>query len=123
MDVATDLLVENAELNDVRVANVATVQGSGTISALANVSIGALFISGIGAGAVFATTYSAYCVYWAVRNKVPRSRRASAREVLKAVPPQAARPLLQRARACGHARKPLLNVTVSHATRGAIPIV
>ncbi len=52
--------------------------------AIANVSIGALFISGIGAGIVFASTYSAYCVYWAIRNKVPRSRRASAREVLQA---------------------------------------
>lgn len=44
---------------------------------IANVSIGALFMSGIGAGLVFATVYAAYCVGWALRYKVPRNRRAT----------------------------------------------
>jgi C4-dicarboxylate transporter DctM subunit len=52
--------------------------------AVANVSIGALFISGIGAGLVFALVYAAYCVYWAIRNNVPRAKRATLREVVTA---------------------------------------
>ena len=49
--------------------------------AIANVSIGALFMSGIGAGLVFALIYSAYCMAWATVNGVPRRRRASLREI------------------------------------------
>jgi C4-dicarboxylate transporter DctM subunit len=49
--------------------------------AIANVSIGALFMSGIGAGLVFALMYSGYCVIWAIRYRVPRSRRATLREL------------------------------------------
>jgi C4-dicarboxylate transporter DctM subunit len=45
--------------------------------AIANVSIGALFMSGIGAGLLFATVYAVYCVVWSIINKVPRSRRAT----------------------------------------------
>jgi C4-dicarboxylate transporter DctM subunit len=45
--------------------------------AIANVSIGALFMSGIGAGLLFATIYAIYCVAWAIINKVPRSPRAT----------------------------------------------
>jgi C4-dicarboxylate transporter DctM subunit len=51
---------------------------------VANVSIGALFMSGIGAGLVFAAVYSAYCVIWAIYNRVPRSRRASLHEIFVA---------------------------------------
>ena len=49
--------------------------------AIANVSIGALFMSGIGAGLLFAAVYAVYCVVWAIVNKVPRSRRATVVEV------------------------------------------
>jgi C4-dicarboxylate transporter DctM subunit len=49
--------------------------------AIANVSIGALFMSGIGAGLVFALMYSGYCVIWAIRYRVPRRRRATLREL------------------------------------------
>ena len=49
--------------------------------AVANVSIGALFMSGIGAGLVFALTYSLYCVVWAIRYKVPRQPRATLAEI------------------------------------------
>ena len=52
--------------------------------AIANVSIGALFMSGIGAGLLFATVYAAYCVLWAIIHKVPRRTRASLAEVEKA---------------------------------------
>jgi C4-dicarboxylate transporter, DctM subunit len=45
--------------------------------AIANVSIGALFMSGIGAGLFFAAVYATYCVVWAMINNVPRSPRAS----------------------------------------------
>jgi C4-dicarboxylate transporter DctM subunit len=45
--------------------------------AIANVSIGALFMSGIGAGLLFAAVYAVYCVAWAIINKVPRSPRAT----------------------------------------------
>ena len=53
--------------------------------AIANVSIGALFMSGIGAGVLFAAVYAAYCVVWAKINDVPRSRRATLAEMLRAV--------------------------------------
>jgi C4-dicarboxylate transporter DctM subunit len=49
--------------------------------AIANVSIGALFMSGIGAGLFFATVYATYCVVWAVLNNVPRSPRATIGEI------------------------------------------
>jgi C4-dicarboxylate transporter, DctM subunit len=49
--------------------------------AIANVSIGALFMSGIGAGLLFAAVYAIYCVVWATVNKVPRSRRATLAEL------------------------------------------
>ncbi len=52
--------------------------------AVANVSIGALFISGIGAGAVFTFAYCAYSVVWAIRNGVPRTARATLREIIAA---------------------------------------
>jgi C4-dicarboxylate transporter, DctM subunit len=48
---------------------------------VANVSIGALFMSGIGAGLFFALVYAAYCVTWAIVNKVPRAPRASLTEI------------------------------------------
>lgn len=48
--------------------------------AVANVSIGALFMSGIGAGLVFALVYSAYSVIWAKAAGVPLSPRATAAE-------------------------------------------
>lgn len=51
--------------------------------AIANVSIGALFMSGIGAGLVFALVYAVYCVVWAIVNKVPRSRRATLAELVQ----------------------------------------
>jgi C4-dicarboxylate transporter DctM subunit len=51
--------------------------------AIANVSIGALFMSGIGAGLVFAAVYAIYCVIWAIINEVPRSPRASLAEIAK----------------------------------------
>jgi C4-dicarboxylate transporter DctM subunit len=52
--------------------------------AIANVSIGALFMSGIGAGLFFALVYAAYCVIWAIVNKVPRSPRASLADIAQA---------------------------------------
>jgi C4-dicarboxylate transporter, DctM subunit len=52
--------------------------------AIANVSIGALFMSGIGAGLLFAAVYAVYCFIWAKANNVPRSRRATLSEVLLA---------------------------------------
>jgi C4-dicarboxylate transporter DctM subunit len=48
--------------------------------AVANVSIGALFMSGIGAGLFFALIYAIYCFIWAKLNDVPRSRHATFRE-------------------------------------------
>lgn len=53
--------------------------------AVANVSIGALFMSGIGAGLLFTVAYSAYCVAWAMANGVPRTPRATFGEVVSAV--------------------------------------
>lgn len=49
--------------------------------AIANVSIGALFMSGIGAGLVFAVIYSTYCMAWASVNGVPRRKRASLADI------------------------------------------
>jgi C4-dicarboxylate transporter DctM subunit len=48
--------------------------------AVAGASIGALFMSGIGAGAVFAVVYSTYCYGWAKWNRFPAAPRASLRE-------------------------------------------
>src|SRR5262245_4609706 len=48
---------------------------------VANVSIGALFMSGIGAGLTFAAVYGAYCYGWALSNNFPRSRRATLNEI------------------------------------------
>ena len=49
--------------------------------AVAGASIGALFISGIGAGAVFALVYSGYCYGWAKWNRFPTTPRASLAEI------------------------------------------
>jgi C4-dicarboxylate transporter, DctM subunit len=51
--------------------------------AVANVSIGALFMSGIGAGLFFAAVYGVYCFVWAKLNDVPRSRRATPAEFVQ----------------------------------------
>ncbi|WP_026380664.1 TRAP transporter large permease [Afifella pfennigii] len=51
---------------------------------VANVSIGALFMSGIGASLVFTTIYCGYCVAWATANGVPRTKRATFRQVVDA---------------------------------------
>lgn len=53
--------------------------------AIANVSIGALFMSGIGAGMLFAFAYCCYCVTYAVATGVPRTPRATFVEVWQAV--------------------------------------
>lgn len=52
--------------------------------AVANVSIGALFMSGIGAGLFFASVYAIYCFFWAKLNDIPRSRRATFQEFWRA---------------------------------------
>lgn len=52
---------------------------------VANVSIGALFMSGIGAGLLFTFVYSAYCVFWATTNNVPRNTRATLKEIKKSL--------------------------------------
>ncbi len=52
--------------------------------AVANVSIGALFMSGIGAGLLFTVAYCGYCVVWATANDVPRTPRATLREIGRA---------------------------------------
>jgi C4-dicarboxylate transporter DctM subunit len=44
--------------------------------AVAGASVGALFMSGIGAGLVFSTVYMAYCSIWARINDIPRTPRA-----------------------------------------------
>ena len=49
--------------------------------AVAGASIGALFMSGVGAGLVFSLVYMAYCYIWARVNDIPRSPRASLSEV------------------------------------------
>ncbi len=48
--------------------------------AVAGVSIGALFMAGIGAGAVFALLYGVYCVVWSIANQVERRPRATLEE-------------------------------------------
>jgi C4-dicarboxylate transporter DctM subunit len=52
--------------------------------AVAGASIGALFMSGIGAGAVFAAIYSGYCYGWARWNRIPVAPRASLVEIWQA---------------------------------------
>ncbi len=52
--------------------------------AVANASIGALFMSGIGAGLLFSLIYAVYCVSWAITHRVPRDRRATWPEVVGA---------------------------------------
>lgn len=53
----------------------------GTIS---NVSIGALFMSGVGSGLVFVTAYSAWCIRYAKKNHVPLMPRATFFEIIQA---------------------------------------
>ncbi|CAG35916.1 TRAP transporter large permease [Desulfotalea psychrophila] len=48
---------------------------------ISRVSIGALFLSGFGAGMVFVCVYSAWCVYHAYKTKVPLQQRATLREI------------------------------------------
>jgi C4-dicarboxylate transporter DctM subunit len=52
--------------------------------AVANVSIGALFMSGIGAGALFSLIYASYCVGASLIYRVPRDPRANLSEILLA---------------------------------------
>ncbi len=52
--------------------------------AVAGASIGALFMSGIGAGLVFAAIYMTYCYGYAVVCKLPTDPRATAPEIAKA---------------------------------------
>lgn len=52
--------------------------------AVANTSIGALFMSGIGAGLLFSSIYAVYCVAWAIHHGVPRDARASWPEIIAA---------------------------------------
>jgi C4-dicarboxylate transporter DctM subunit len=52
--------------------------------AVANASIGALFMSGIGAGLLFSLVYAVYCVGWAIQHRVPRDPRASFPEIVVA---------------------------------------
>jgi len=49
--------------------------------AVASVSVGALFISGIGAGIVFGTIYILYCYTYARVTGLPRTRRATLAEI------------------------------------------
>ena len=49
--------------------------------AVAGASIGALFMSGIGAGLVFSLVYICYCFGWAVWHHVPTDRRATWPEI------------------------------------------
>src|SRR5258706_1814292 len=51
---------------------------------VANVPIGALFMSGVGAGLVFAAVYGTYCYGWAVYHGLPRSPRATLPEIRRA---------------------------------------
>ena len=81
--------------------------------AIANVSIGALFMSGIGAGLFFATVYATYCVAWAVINKVPRSPRATLVEMAAVSAPgrpggSACRPSSSAAYTAGCSQQPRL---------------
>ena len=52
--------------------------------AVANVSIGALFMSGVGAGLLFTVAYCAYCVGYAQFAGVPRARPSSFSQILSA---------------------------------------
>ena len=49
--------------------------------AVAGASIGALFMSGIGAGAVFSLIYGTYCYGWAKWKRIPASPRAGLAEI------------------------------------------
>ncbi|MGH2507204.1 MAG: TRAP transporter large permease [Ktedonobacteraceae bacterium] len=51
---------------------------------VANVSIGSLFMSGIGAGLVFALVYCVYTVGWAIYKKIPRRGPTTLEEIVKA---------------------------------------
>ena len=51
---------------------------------VANTSIGALFMSGIGAGLLFSLVYAIYCVTWAITHKVPKDKRSNLKEILEA---------------------------------------
>lgn len=53
--------------------------------AVAGVSIGALFLAGVGAGVVYAGVFFLYCVYRAHRDNLPRKPLPSAREFLDAL--------------------------------------
>lgn len=53
--------------------------------AVAGASIGALFISGIGAGAVFTLVYSGYCYGWAKWQNVPTTPRATLLEIYQSM--------------------------------------
>lgn len=52
--------------------------------AITGVSVGALFMSGFGAGLVFITLYSSYCYFYARRKKIPVLPRMTVAEVLLA---------------------------------------
>jgi C4-dicarboxylate transporter DctM subunit len=52
--------------------------------AVAGASIGALFMSGVGAGAVFILVYSSWCYGWAKWNRFPSAPRATAAELWQA---------------------------------------
>jgi C4-dicarboxylate transporter DctM subunit len=52
--------------------------------AVAGASIGALFISGIGAGLVFALVYMAYCYGFAVHQRIPTDTRATISDIARA---------------------------------------
>lgn len=52
--------------------------------AVANASIGALFMSGIGAGLFFSLVYAVYCISWASINKVPKDKKSSFKEIVLA---------------------------------------
>lgn len=52
--------------------------------AVAGVSIGALFVSGIGAGLLFGVVYMTYCYVWARVAGIPRTRRATLGEIGRA---------------------------------------
>lgn len=52
---------------------------------ISRVSIGALFMAGVGAGFLFAGNYILYCYVYAKRKKIPLSPRATLRETLDAL--------------------------------------
>ncbi len=51
-------------------------------STLTNNSVGTVFIGGLGAGLAVGLALSIYCVYYSIRYKVPRERRATFKELL-----------------------------------------